>query len=287
MPVLNNIIAAIDTSAMADEVLKRAISLAKEEKAQITVMHSIDIPLFEKLFGDVQGEEAIRKKIEAKIDTLNTEAKVDYLVRITRGKPAEEIIYESDKLQSDLIIIGAHGKESIKDTFFGSTAHKIAQKSHLPVLIIKTPFTDHYRKILALTDLSDASQKSIGFTKNLFTGADIKLVYAYTKISDLMMNFYEVKEDEKDEYSTKIRAMEKQDMEEFQKAVGIEDAEIVEGDSPVSEMLLETTKQLKSDLVILGSHGVRVSDAVSYGSTASFLMKSVPSDVLIYVPLEK
>ena len=62
---------------------------------------------------------------------------------------------------------------------------------------------------------------------------------------------------------------------------------MIEGFDPVSEMLLETAKKQKCDLVLLGAHGIKVSDTVLYGSTASFLMKTVPSDVLIYVPLEK
>lgn len=286
MGILNNIIAAIDTSAMADEVLKRAISLAKEENAQITVIHSIDIPLFEKLFGDVNGEEKIRKKIEEKMDALNAEAKVEYFVTITRGKPSDEIVYESDRLQSDLVIIGAHGKESIKDTFFGSTAHNVAQKSHLPVLIIKTPVTDDYRNILALTDLSEASQKSIRFAQSLFKHAEINISYAYTQISDLSVDFYNL-ETERENYKEIVRAKTEQDVEKFQKSVEIDNTEVIEGFDPVSEMLLETAIEHKCDLVILGTHGVRVSDTVVYGSTASYLMKTVPSDVLIYVPLEK
>ena len=115
MAVLNNIIAAIDTSVMADEVLKRAIFLAKDQNAQVTILHSIDIPLVEHLFGDVKGEEAIRKKISAKMDALNSEASVDYFVTLTRGKPSDAVVYESDKLQSDLIVIGAHGKKSMKE----------------------------------------------------------------------------------------------------------------------------------------------------------------------------
>ncbi len=287
MGILNNILAAIDTSAMADEVLKRAISLAKEENAQITVLHSIDIPMFETLFGGVSGEEEIKKTIAEKMDRLNAEANVEYLITITRGKPAYEIVFESDKLQSDLIIIGAHGKESINDRFFGSTAHKIAQKSHRPLLIIKTPFTGDYKNILALSNLSEASKKSIRFAQGLFKHADIKLAYAYEQISNLALKFYNIKDDKKDDYKEEVRKMETYNLAEFQKAVGIKNAEKVECIAPISEHLLEITKQEKSDLIILGSHGIKVSDSITYGSTSSFLMKAVSSDVLIYVPLEK
>ena len=105
MGVLNNIIAAVDGSAMAEEVLKRAIALAKKENAQITVLHCIDIPLFEKLFGDVYDEESVRKKIEEKMALLNGDAGADYFVTVTKGNPADAIVYEADRLKSGLIVI--------------------------------------------------------------------------------------------------------------------------------------------------------------------------------------
>jgi len=286
MGTLNNIVAAIDTSAMADEVMKRAIVLAKREKAQITVLHSIDIPWFEKLFGEVGSEEGIRKKLEEKMEALIGEDDVNYFVTVTRGDSAEAIVYESNRLKSDLIIMGAHGKESIKDVFFGSTAHSVVQKSHIPVLIIKTPATTEYKKILAVTDLSEASAKSVLFAKKLFSGSDIKIAYAYAQIDDLAVDFYNLGE-LKETYREKVRAITKQDVEKFQKRVGIDKTEIIESVTSVSEVLLETAKKDESDLVLLGAHGVRISDSVLFGSTTSFLMKAAPSDVLVYVPLEK
>jgi nucleotide-binding universal stress UspA family protein len=286
MGVLNNIIAAIDTSAMADEVLKRAIALAKDKNAQITVLHSIDIPLFEKLFGEVMGEEAIRKKIEKKMQLLNAEAKVDYLITITRGSPSDAIVYEANRLKSGLIVIGAHGKEDIIDTFFGSTVHNVVQKSHLPVLIIKRPVSGDYKNILAPTDLSETSAKSIRFAKELFTHTDIKLAYAYSQVSDMAMDIYNL-HDEKEAYRKKVRVIEKQNAESFKKKVGIDAIEIIESFYSVSEALLKTVEQHCSDLIILGAHGVEVSDTILYASTASFLMERASSDVLIYVPLEK
>lgn len=286
MGILNNIIAAVDTSAMADEVLKRAIALAQNESAQVTVLHNIDTPLFDKLFGDVAGEEKIKNKLKEKMDALNSKAKVDYFVTITRGKASDEIVYEADRLQSELIIIGAHGKASIKDTFFGSTAHHVVQKSHLPVLIIKKPVTDDYKTILALTDLSDASQKSIRFTQSLFKDAKLDISYAYTQINDLSVDFYNL-ESERENFREKLRENTEQEVEAFQKSVGIDNTEVIESFEPISEMLLETAVTHNSDLVVLGTHGVKVSDSIVYGSTASYLMKTVPSDVLIYVPLEK
>lgn len=286
MAVLHNIIAAVDTSIMADEVLKRAIALAKDEQAQITIVHCIDIPMVDTLFGDVDGEERIKQKIVKKMDALNHDNGVEYFVTLLRGKPSDAIVYESERLQSDLIIVGAHGKKSIKDLFFGSTAHHVAQKSHRPVLIIKQPVTNGYHNILALTDLSEASKQSILFAQSLFKGAKIDISYAYTQISDLSVDFYNL-EGEREAYRERVRAQVEEDVETFQQSLGMDNTEVIEGYTSIGDLLLETAIEQESDLVILGTHGVKVSDTVLYGSTASYLMKTLPSDVLIYVPLEE
>ncbi len=286
MAVLHNIIAAIDTSIMAEEVLKRAIALAKDEQAQITIVHCIDIPMVDTLFGDVDGEERIKQKIVEKMDALNHDNAVEYFVTLLRGKASDAIVYESERLQSDLIILGAHGKKSIKDLFFGSTAHHVAQKSHRPVLIIKQPVSDNYHNILALTDLSEASKQSILFAKSLFKGANIDISYAYTQINDLSVDFYNL-EAEREAYREQVRAQVEEDVETFQQSLGMDNTEVIEGYSSIGDLLLETAVEQKSDLVILGTHGIKVSDTVLYGSTASYLMKALPSDVLIYVPLQR
>lgn len=286
MPLLHNIIAAIDTSPMADEVLKRAIALAKDENAQITVLHCIDIPLVEKLFGNANGEEAIKKQIAEKMDRLNGDADIEYFVTVLRGKASDAIVYESERLQSDLIIIGAHGKQRIKDAFFGSTAHHVAQKSHRPVLIIKQPVVEAYQNILALTDLSEASKQSILFAKSLFKEMPINISYAYTQINDLSVDFYNL-ESEREAYREEVRAQVERDVEAFQQSLGMDNTEVIEGYDSIGDLLLETAVEQKSDLVILGAHGVKVADTVFYGSTAAYLMKKLPSDVMIYIPLEK
>lgn len=286
MAVLHNIIAAVDTSIMAEEVLKRAIALAKEEEAQITIVHCIDIPMVDTLFGNIDGEERIKQKIVEKMDALNHDNAVEYFVTLLRGKPSDAIVYESERLQSDLIVLGAHGKKSIKDLFFGSTAHHVAQKSHRPVLIIKQPVTNGYHNILALTDLSEASKQSILFAQSLFKGAKIDISYAYTQISDLSVDFYNL-EGEREAYRERVRAQVEEDVETFQQSLGMDNTEVIEGYTSIGDLLLETAIEQESDLVILGTHGVKVSDTVLYGSTASYLMKALPSDVLIYVPLEE
>ncbi|MCP4672222.1 MAG: universal stress protein, partial [Desulfobacula sp.] len=60
-------------------------------------------------------------------------------VKIKKGNPCEEILKVSKEIDADLIVIGSHGYNLLKDVLMGSTARKVVQQSKRPVLTIKLP----------------------------------------------------------------------------------------------------------------------------------------------------
>ena len=288
MGTLNRIIAAIDSSKIADEVLKRALLLAKNEDSQITIVHTIDVPWFD--VPDYFGKETkeidetqIRKKIESKIQELNEDTNIKCSVLVSKGDAADKIIYEAKRENAQMIILGAHSKEDMTTKKFGSTAQKVTQESHLPVLVVKNPANENYKNILAPTDLSEFSQKSIIFTKEVFEKDDIKLAYIYQQPSGTDMDFYSLAPEEKEILNKRIKLYAKQDLEKFEKSVGIEKGELVDSSTTIENDLVNFIKKNNNDLVIVGSHGIKNIRSFLFGSTASYLMKESPSDILVYV----
>lgn len=52
------------------------------------------------------------------------------------GTPVETVLSVAQQENSDLILVGSHGKHKIKDYILGSTTSHLIRKSHLPVLVI-------------------------------------------------------------------------------------------------------------------------------------------------------
>ncbi|MDX9786246.1 MAG: universal stress protein [Desulfobacterales bacterium] len=52
------------------------------------------------------------------------------------GDPAAEIIKYVDNHQIDMVIIGTHGRQGLKDILFGSVAKDVISKSSAPVLTV-------------------------------------------------------------------------------------------------------------------------------------------------------
>jgi nucleotide-binding universal stress UspA family protein len=58
---------------------------------------------------------------------------------VIEGDPAAVILQAVVDLEPDILIIGTHSKGIIAQTFLGSVAMKVLQRSRIPVYIIPIP----------------------------------------------------------------------------------------------------------------------------------------------------
>jgi len=291
MKKLKRIIVGLDVFAKPNNVLKRALMLAKENEAELFVVHAVQTPWFSvpSYFGskvitiDTKG---ITKKIEKKIKAFNRDAKVPYTVFVKEGKPSDIILYESKLLKADMIVIGANTKS--KKNFLGTTAEKVAHQSHLPVLIVKNRVKDPYKNILAPTDFGIQSKQSILFAESICPSAKIKAVHAYEAFYatgiyttgsysiDIIESF------DINQYDKAEKASAENNLKEFMQDVNIEKGKVIDGKLDSKKALLNYIKKDSYDLVVVGSRGTAGFKAL-LGSVASFILREAPTDVLVYV----
>jgi nucleotide-binding universal stress UspA family protein len=102
-------------------------------------------------------------------------------------------------------------------------------------------------------------------------------------MSEITHTYYESLEN-RDEIEAESKEMDKQKFDEFIKQNSISDASIIEDRLGITSALANYVEENNNDLVVLGSSGVKTTGSFLYGSTASSLMQSLKSDVLVYVP---
>lgn len=81
---------------------------------------------------DVRG--AMETLVSAGEDEVDSE-RLAY--RVASGNIADEIIRASEESQSDLIVMGSHGRVTIKDFLLGSHAERVVKKATCAVLVVK------------------------------------------------------------------------------------------------------------------------------------------------------
>lgn len=286
MKKLKRIVVGIDVFEKSDNVLKRALILAKENKADLFIVHAVRTPWLDvpSYFGSKDigiDKEGIKKKIEKKIKTLNKEAKVSCFVIVKEGNADDIILYESKLHKADMIIVGAHSKAKGKKSIVGTTAEKVANQSHLPVLIVKNAVKKSYKNIIAPTDFGMQSKQSILFAQNVFPSSQINVVNAFETI--YMEGPYAVVGRDLSQYNDVAKSCAKKDLKDFMKEVSVKKGKVIDGELYAKETLLEYIKEGAYDLVVIGSRGTAGFKAL-LGSVATYILRETTGDVLVYVP---
>jgi nucleotide-binding universal stress UspA family protein len=286
MKKLKRMIVGIDIFAKSNNILKRALMLAKQNKAELFIVHAVQTPWLSipSYFGSkeiVIDKEGIKKKIEKKIKRLNSDTKVPCFVLVKEGSADDIILYESKLLKADMIVIGAHTKAKKRKNFLGSTAQKVAHKSHLPVLVVKNSVKHSYKNILAPTDFQMQSKQSILFAKNIFPASKIEIVHISETIY-MDGPYYAVGRDLR-QYNDVAKACAKKDLKELMNDVSVNKGKVIDGETDSKEVLLQYIKKNSYDLVVVGSRGTAGFN-ILLGSMSSYILRETPTDVLVYVP---
>lgn len=140
--MFTNILAAIDGSACAANALDVAIDLAKRPGAQLTILHAIDPTtaiLAEIQPGRSHGTDPLRDlghSILAQAEQKATAAGVKVCTEMVHGKAVEEVVDVAKRLQSDLVVIGSHGRKGLDRMLVGSVAEGVLRGVEAPTLIV-------------------------------------------------------------------------------------------------------------------------------------------------------
>jgi universal stress protein A len=135
------ILVAVDLTAEAHKVAKRALTLAQESSGSLHVVHVIEPSSY--VYGadgmvaypDVEMEREKQalsqlKKFSAHYDIPQTR------LHLENGKAADAIHELAAKLKADLVVVGSHGRSGIA-LLLGSTANSVLHGSKCDVLAVR------------------------------------------------------------------------------------------------------------------------------------------------------
>ena len=142
-----NILVPVDGSEISLSAVKKAAQLAQAFNSQLTLISLVSedpfvnadfyypSPIMKEYF--VQAYANAEKSLkEAQI--IASENGVNANIEIVKGEVSEKgIIETAEKLNTDLIVIGSHGRKGFQKFLLGSFAQDVLKGTKLPVLIVK------------------------------------------------------------------------------------------------------------------------------------------------------
>jgi len=160
MKRFSNILLIADAGTDHSAALKRAVALAKNNQASLTLVDVVDsVPDELKMaITMVTPQELCNIAVAEKREQLQqiikmfTDEEIAVEAKVLVGKPFIEIIRQVLGNDHDLVIKCAEGAASLRDMLFGSTDMHLMRKCPCPVWIIKSTEHRQYRRILAAVD---------------------------------------------------------------------------------------------------------------------------------------
>ncbi len=145
--MMTSILCAVDVSDNASDakVLEQAWQLAQLRDAQlvvVTVLPDFGTSLVGGFFEPdfhARAEEAAQTQLHQVIASVLGED-ADQAARhlVLTGKPYEQILQVAEKLESDLIVIGAH-QPDLKDYLLGPNAARVVRHANCSVFVVRVP----------------------------------------------------------------------------------------------------------------------------------------------------
>jgi nucleotide-binding universal stress UspA family protein len=150
MSAYRRILAAVDGSNASNKGLREALRLAKEERAQLFIVHVVnEYPAYAMpdagAYAAVDIASLLRKSGEqilakAKAAAEKQGVRPRAIARETIGGPAADaVVREAKKQRADLIVLGTHGRRGVRRLVLGSDAEQIVRTSPVPVLLVRAP----------------------------------------------------------------------------------------------------------------------------------------------------
>jgi nucleotide-binding universal stress UspA family protein len=288
---LRNVLLATDLSARGDRALERAIAIAADRQAHLTVLHVVEefdesnltygrhrTPSWRAPPDALQIAKCrIREGLRAELGDALERA----TVLIEEGEPAEVIERLSSSQSIDLIVTGIarEGLFASRPVILGRTVERLLRRVPSPILIVRNRPRGAYQHILVTTDFSEPSAHALQMTLSFFPHQTLHLLHAFevpysNAMPDLQRQAESFKQTREIEIAGFLATMVLP--EEARRRL----VTLVELGQP-ARLVREYVRDRGADLVVLGTRGRGAMLEALLGSTAKSILSSLPCDALI------
>jgi nucleotide-binding universal stress UspA family protein len=294
------VLCPVDFSSISRRALDHAAEIARWYEAELTVLHVV--PLMPTVFGypspvALPAEPATTEAVLRELTTF-AQGAAEVAKRTTtfvrEGSPAVEVLHYAVEHDTDLVVLGTHGRSGFERFMVGSVAEKVLRKAPCPVLTVppraeSAPETPVFRRIACGIDFSPAADKALAHALSLAQEANARLtlVHVVDWMADEDLGRYPQFD------ANGYRRMVTRDARERLEALVPSEARnwceievrVVCG-KPYREILRVADAE-EAELVVLGVHGANagaVIDRVLFGSTAAHVIRQASCPVLTVRP---
>jgi nucleotide-binding universal stress UspA family protein len=287
MREIRKIVVGTDFSADADRAVARAAQLADEHRATLEIVHVLDRQALvetQSLHGVPRSfRRGVVADARARLEQLRAlcagAPELELSVRI--GSPRAEIVKAS--AAADLLVLGVRGANPIRDLMLGTTAERVLNRAHAPILIVRCVASGPYERVLAPVDFSAYSRRALECATRVSAAAIVSAVHAYVVPFEGYLRLGGSADEQIADYRVQERMKAEAQLRELLDGLAADGARphsvAVHGDP--TPTILQTQEQMRADLIVIGKRGrSAVADAL-LGSVTRRVLAYAACDVLV------
>ncbi|WP_028628692.1 universal stress protein [Metapseudomonas resinovorans] len=279
---------ATDLSNRSDRALRRAARLARQFECPWFILHVVDEDQ-PQLRVELEVEQ-VRRYLNDQLDFFTELGGRAPEVWVEVGDPAKHIADCTRWADIDLLVVGSHRKNPLRDIFVGTTLERLVRTSHVPILLVNRAAEDDYLMPLLALDCSTASAQAVraAHELGLLPKAGAKALYAFDPLGGAVMlaagagagaipGDYAAEE--------RLRATAALDRFLLEEELGsVIDQRLVEEGQPMTA-LRRVMEREPIDLLVMGTRGLTGMKRILIGSVADAAMRELDCDILTVPPI--
>ncbi|NJL50231.1 MAG: universal stress protein [Blastochloris sp.] len=280
---MKRILVATDFSTRSDRALRRATLLARQVSAEIVLVHVVDddqpprlLRVEEREAGDLL-EEIARSVRE--IDHIRCET------RLVLGDPFQAIANAAEGTDADLIVMGPHRRQALRDVFIGTTVERTIRQSRRPVIMANAVPAGSYSRVLVATDFSDCSAAAVreAGRRGFLDHAEVIALHAFDAPAQSLMIRASMTTAELKQYLADEEERAAGELSEFLHKVDLRPSRrcVQLNELSTPETIRTFARSHKVNLVVLGTHGRSGVAKLLLGSVAEEVLRNSEVDVLV------
>ncbi len=286
MHTMKKLLVASDLSRRSERAVAQAAHLSERLGAEMTVLHVVDDELPMRVF-EAEREQALRSLAET---TAQLPARFGerLAVRVVGGLDFQAILSAAQEEEADLIVLGTHRQNVIKEVFTGTTIERVIRNATVPVLVVKRPDPGAYTCTLAAVDLIEEGAAVLRMAHRIALGQTLYAIHILDDLVASQMRLANAGEDRILAYERDVSARCTALLNDLARSGGLPPGDYlpaVDWGSPV-EQILKAAQGFRAELGVVGTrtHAKARLERFLLGSVAEQLLLGMRCDVLA-VPL--
>lgn len=281
------ILAATDLSTRSNRAVRQAGLLAQARAAQLHLVHVVDDDLPSEMI-ELERREAERVLAE-QIGSMPELRAVECRAIVATGDPFDGILRAATSIHADLVVMGAHRRQLLRDIFIGTTIERVIRTGPFPVLMVNNEAQRHYTNVLFPVDMSEPSANAVRVGAGLASEARVTLLHAFQAFAKGKMFVGGASQADIDEHVADERRVAMDELAAFlvTNDIGRPGWSLRADEGGPVEVIARVVDELRPDLVVVGTYGRSGLIKVLIGSVTEELLRSLNVDILAVPPARR